>query len=327
MLNFKENKMKKRVLVICIFILFFCVAENFSTVYAEDKINVVLARVGGDPFYKTVECAAIAKAKELDINLTVQSMLNFEIAEQTRVLDAITQTKPDVIVTAPVDDVGMIPAFKRIRDAGIKIVTYDTRLDDIELVDAEIITDNYQQGVMAADALANLVGEKGKVMILSDMPGIYTTGEEQRGFEETIVNYPDIEFLGTEYHNNDQNRGVQIVNAKLVSDPDLAGIFATNTFGSLAVKAALEESNKVGKVKVVAYDTPVEMIVGLQEGVYDVILAYEAYEEGTLAIEAAYALAKGEEVEPLQYVGNVLLDKDNVDDPELLYLRYVDTCE
>ncbi len=291
-------------------------------------IKLVLARVGGDPFYKTVECGAIAEAKQLGVDLQVQSMANFEIAEQTRVLDAIIQTKPTVLISAPVDPNGVLPVFKRVREAGIKIVTYDTRLSDTSMTDTEVITDNYEQGKMAADALVKAIGDKGgKVFVLSDMPGIYTTGEEQRGFEDQIKTYSNINYLGTQYHNNDQNNAVQIVNSVLVANPDLAGIFATNTFGSQAVATALTESKKVGVVKVVAYDTTDEIIQGLKDGVFSAVLAYEAEKEGVLAVQAAVKLANGESVEKLYNVGNVVLTKENVDNPDLLYLRYTNECK
>ncbi len=302
------------------------VAVEEEAAPAEEPIKLVLARVGGDPFYKTVECGALAEAERLGVELQVQSMANFEVAEQTRVLDAIIQTKPDAIITAPVEPIGVAPVFERILEAGITIVTYDTRLDDTSLTQAEVITDNFEQGKLAAQALAEAIGETGKVFILSDTPGIYTTEQEQLGFEEEIQKYPNIEYLGTEFHNNDQMRGAEIVNSKLVAVPDLAGIFATNTFGSIAVAAALRESGKVGDVKVVAYDTPQEIIDGLKEGVFQAVLAYEAYKEGVLAVQAAVNLVKGEPVEKLQMVGNVVITLDNVDDPDLAYLRYVDEC-
>ena len=40
----------------------------------------------GHPFYKTVECAALAEAAKLGVDLEIQGMSNFEIATQTTVL-------------------------------------------------------------------------------------------------------------------------------------------------------------------------------------------------------------------------------------------------
>jgi len=291
-----------------------------------EPVKIVMARVAGDPFYKTVECAAIEEAKKLGVDLQIQSLANFEIAEQTRVLDAIIQTKPDVIITAPVDANGVIPVFKRAKEAGIIMVGFDTTLADKSLVGTEIVTDNYEQGVLAADALAKAIGEKGKVFVLSAMPGLTTTDQEQEGFEEQIAKYPDIEYLGTEFHNQDQNRGVSIVNSILQAHPDLEGIFTTTTFGSQAAVTALREAKKIGEVKVIGYDTTEEIIQGLKDGVFVAVLAYEARQEGILAVDAAVKLARGESVEEIYTVGNKVLTIDNVDDPENLGLRYVSEC-
>jgi ribose transport system substrate-binding protein len=293
----------------------------------DDKIKIVLARVTGDPFYKTVECAAIAEAAKLGAELEVQGMANFEIAEQTRVLDAILQTKPDVIITAPVDADGMIPAFQRIKEAGIPVVIFDTTLNDKSLIVTEVVTDNFDQGKMAADALAKEIGETGKVFVLNTVPGLPTTDAEQQGFEEQIKNYPNIEYLGAEFNNNDQNRAVEIINAMLTANPDLAGFFATNTFGSQAAAAALRAAGKEGQVKIIAYDTTEEIIQGLKDGIFSAVLAYEAAKEGELAVQAAVKAVKGEAVDKLYKVGNKILNVDNVDNAENLYLRYVNECK
>jgi ribose transport system substrate-binding protein len=292
-----------------------------------EPARIVMIRVTGDPFYKTVECGALEEAARLGVDLEVQGLANFEIAEQTRVIDAVLATSPDAIILAPVDPTGVVPAIEKINEAGIPVITFDTRLDDPSIVDAEVITDNYEQGVLAADALAGAIGEEGKVFVLSDMPGIATTGEEQRGFEDRIAEYPNIEYLGTQFHNNDQNAGVSITKSIITANPDLAGIFATNTFGSQAVATALRELDMVGDVKVIAYDTSEEIIQGLKDGVFEAVLAYEARKEGVLSVSAAAALVRGEDVDVLNMVGNRVLTVDNVDDPENMELRYVDTCE
>jgi ribose transport system substrate-binding protein len=293
----------------------------------DEKLKIVMARVTGDPFYKTVECAALAEAAKLGVDLEIQGMSNFEIAEQTRVLDAIVQTKPDVIITAPVDADGMIPAFQRIKDAGIPAVIFDTTLNDKSLIVTEVVTDNFEQGKLAADALAKTIGETGKVFVLNTYPGLPTTDAEQQGFEEQIKNYPNIEYLGTEFNNNDQNRAVEIVNAMLTAHPDLAGFFATNTFGSQAAAAALRAAGKEGQVKIIAYDTTEEIIQGLKDGIFSAVLAYEAAKEGELAVQAAVKAAKGESVDKIYKVGNKILTADNVDNAENLYLRYVNECK
>ena len=316
------------VILIISFVLTACATAATEAPPAEvAKPKIVLVRITGDPFYKTVECAALEEAKKLGVDLELQGMANFEIAEQTRVLDAVIQTKPDVIITAPVDGEGVIPVFKRIKEAGIKSVIYDTTLNDESLYETDIVTDNFEQGKMAADALAESIGKKGKVFVLNTQPGLPTTDAEQKGFEEQIKTYPDIEFLGTEFHNSDQNRAVEITNAMLQAHPDLAGFFATNTFGAQAGASAIRAANKIGEVKIIGYDTTDEIIQGLKDGVFVAVLAYEARKEGELAIQSAVKAFNGETLEKMQTVGNKVLTVDNVDDPDNLGLRYVNECK
>lgn len=304
-----------------------CTAQGGDTgkAGADDKPSIVMARVSGDPFYTTLECAAVEEAKKLGVDLEIQGMPNYEVAEQTRVLNTILAKKPDVILTAPADPDGMVPAFKSAKDAGVKMITFDTTLSDESLVASSVITDNADQGRLAAEALAKAIGEKGKVFVLSDTPGVTTTEAEQRGFEKEIAKYPNIKYLGTEFHNNDQNKAVSVISAVLTRDSDLAGIFATNTFGSQAAATALRQSNQVGKIKVIAYDTSQEILDGLEEGVFAAVIAYEARKEGALAVEAAVKLAKGEKIDKLYQVQNAVITKENLAElgPKFVY---VDTC-
>ena len=220
----------------------------------------------------------------------------------------------------------MIPAFQRIKEAGIPAVIFDTTLNDKSL-----IVTRWSPTTLNKASGCGRPGENdrrnGKVFVLNTYPGLPTTDAEQQGFEEQIKTYPNIEYLGTEFNNNDQNRAVEIINAMLTAHPDLAGFFATNTFGSQAAAAALRAAGKEGQVKIIAYDTTEEIIQGLKDGIFSAVLAYEAAKEGELAVQAAVKAAKGEFVDKLYKVGNKILTADNVDNAENLYLRYVNECK
>lgn len=296
------------------------------TVQAAESIRVVMARVSGDPFYKTLECAARTEAIKRGVKLEIVGMANYDVAEQTRVLNAIIATRPDVIITAPVDPVGVIPIFRTVQSQGIGMVTFDTTLSDTKAVAAQIVVDNREQGRLAADSLAKSIGNKGKVFVLSDMPGMTTTDEEQKGFEEQIKKYPDIKYLGTEYHNNDQNKAVATINAVMTRSPDLAGLFTTNTFGSQAASTAMRQTGRIGKVKIIAYDTTEEILDGLKQGVFAGVIAYEARAEGVLAIDAAARLAMKQPVEKIRTVKSMVLTSENLEKfgPEFVY---VNSCQ
>jgi ribose transport system substrate-binding protein len=296
------------------------------TAFNNASVKITMVRVTGDPFYKTLECAATVEARRLGVSFTVTGTPNYEVSSQTTVLDAVIATHPNVIMTAPVDPTGVIPVFQAVKTAGIKMVTFDTTLNDAALVNSQVVTNNTQQGTYAADALAKAIGNTGLVFTLADMPGVTTTGQEVQGFNAEIAKTSQIQNLGTQYDNNDQNKAVSLVNSVLSAHPNLAGIFTTNTFASQAAATALQERHIApGTVKIIAYDTTQQILDGLKAGVYAAVIAYQARNEGVDAVDAALRLAKGESV-PHQYlVGNAVLTQANVDQLGSQYV-YVTAC-
>jgi ribose transport system substrate-binding protein len=74
----------------------------------------------------------------------------------------------------------------------IKVAFVDTTLDDTSKVVTAIATDNAAGGAAAADALAKLIGEKGKVLVIAFQAGASTSAQRQKGFENEIKKYPNI---------------------------------------------------------------------------------------------------------------------------------------
>jgi ribose transport system substrate-binding protein len=52
-------------------------------------------------------------------------------------------------------------------------------------------------------------------MVISVKPGISTTDQRQQGFEEAIKKYPNIEYLGTEYCNDNPTLAAFITTSTL----------------------------------------------------------------------------------------------------------------
>src|SRR4029453_15885349 len=106
------------------------------------------------------------------------------------------------ILIAPNDRTAMIAPIQEAVDAGIAVFTVDTFIE-ADIAIANIASDNVLGGKMAAEALAELIGGKGQVYVQKVRAGISTTDQRQEGFEEGIKEYPDIEYLGADYNNDD----------------------------------------------------------------------------------------------------------------------------
>lgn len=282
----------------------------------------------GDNFYITMDCGAQAKAAALG-NMTVETQgpEQFDQSLQTPILNAVIQTKPDAIMMAPNDAQGMIAPIQAAIDAGIPVLCVDTTINsDIQLGD--VSTDNVEGGRLAARGLAEAIGGKGKVFVVNVKPGISTTDQRGAGFKEEVANYPDIEFIGEEFCNNDANLAAQIVGAKLQSDPDLAGIFGTNLFSAQGAAAGVREQGKTGVVKVVGFDAGPQQVQDLNSNVVDLLIAQHPGEIGEVAIQLLHDyLTTGEPLDPKAYVtGATIVTRENIADPAVARYLYVAEC-
>jgi ribose transport system substrate-binding protein len=150
----------------------------------------LIVGVIGDEFYTTMECGAQTAAQELGAELDVQGPDAFSAAEQTPVLNAAIQANPDAILIAPTDVTAMVAPIQTAVNQDIPVVLVDTTIKKEEIAVARISSDNVKGGMLAGEALAKLIGEEGKVMIISVTPGISSTDQRKQGFEEAASSAP-----------------------------------------------------------------------------------------------------------------------------------------
>ena len=150
----------------------------------------------------------------------------------------------------------------------------------------------------AADALAELIGEEGTVMVISVNPGISSTDARQAGFEEQIATYPDIEYIGTEFSNNEPARAAEILTATLAANPDLNGVFAANLFSAQGTATGLVQAGAQDDVTVVGFDAGAAQVEQLQAGDVQALVVQKPYDIGYQGVEQAIAAVQRRRGDP-----------------------------
>jgi ribose transport system substrate-binding protein len=293
----------------------------------QDAFNVTFIQgIVGDNFYVTMDCGARAKAEDLgNITIDTQAPERFDQTLQTPILNAVVQSQPDAIMMAPNDRRGMIAPIQAAIDAGVPVLCVDTTIEsDIQLGD--IATDNVEGGRLAARGLAEAIGGSGKVFVVNVKPGISTTDMREEGFRDALENeFPDIEYLGQEYCDDDANIAAQITSARLQSDPDLAGIFGTNLFSAEGAATGLRSAG-ASKVKIVGFDAGPKQVEDLEQGVVQALIAQKPADIGKAGVEQAIAALKGEPVQKKIGTGFVVVTKENMNDPDVKPFLYKSSC-
>ncbi len=168
-------------------------------------------------------------------------------------------------------------------EAGIPVVTLDSDLPNSKRV-AFVGTGNYGAGYRGGLKLAELVGGRGKVAVLTKV-GQPNLEERVRGYREALAQYPDIEIVRVADTKSEVPMAAQAAAAVLAAIPDLAGFGCVEAAGGAGCATALREADMAGKVKVVAMDRDNDILNYIREGVIDATIAQQT------ALMAYYGLA------------------------------------
>ncbi len=286
-----------------------------------------------DAFYITMRKGAEMAAKAVGCELLFQGAPDFNPVTQVPVLQAVIARKPDAILIAPTDKQQLIAPIQQAADAGIPVITVDTFIDDGRYQDGEgpgdfplsyVATDNVLGGFLGGVALAKAIGERGKVYVSNVKPGISTTDQREEGFKLAMRAYPNISVLDTEFNDDDANKAAAQVQAVFARNPDLAGVFGANLFSAIGSADGVKSLGKSGTIKVVAFDTPTRIVDDLKSGLVDFAIAQHPAEIGYYGVMTAYAAIHDASVPPHIGTGITVMDKTNIDDPEIRKFVYSD---
>ena len=289
----------------------------------KDYKMTLIAGVKGDEFYITMDCGAKEKAQELGVTLDFQGPDQFDAAQQTPIVDAVAAKSPDAILIAPTDTKALFAPITQAAQNS-KIVLVDTTLEDPSMAVSQIASDNLEGGRTAASTLLDLIGGKGKVMVVNVKPGISTTDQRGQGFEEGVKGKPGVTYLGQEYSQDDPAKAAAIVTATLAKNPDLKGIFAANLFSAEGAASGLRQAGKLGDVKIVGFDAGPKQVQDLKDGLVQALIAQKPADIGAQGVEQAYNALEGKPTKDKIGTGAEVVTKDNL--AEMQDVLYKPSC-
>ena len=164
-------------------------------------------------------------------------------------------------------------AVNKAVDAGIPVVTLDSDLPNSKRI-TFVGTGNYDAGFRGGIKLAELVGGKGKVAILTKI-GQPNLEERVRGYKEALVTYPGIEITRIADTKSEVPMAAQVAAAVLSAVPDLAGFGCVEAAGGAGCATAVKEAGLSGKIKVVAMDRDNDILNYIKNGIIDATIVQQ----------------------------------------------------
>lgn len=269
------------------------------------------------PWYDVVQqgvAKAVAEFKERGIEIEVKwdAIPEAEITAHMKRIEANIAAQPDGLAISCLDPATNTQLINDAVNAGLNVMTFDT--DAPESLRTLYVGHNkdFQDGHDLGEFLAEKIGKKGKIGILSGTLTAPNHVGRVNGFKEAMAQYPDIKIVFERPDNDDLQKAVDLTESALQAHPDLVGLFCCNASNPIGAARAIVNAGKVGQVHIAGMDDMPETLEFIKEGVIDVVKVQRQWEIGYWAIYYLVAMYQGHTVPQEHPTGSRFLTKEDL---------------
>jgi ribose transport system substrate-binding protein len=302
-----------------------------STTNGQKKLTIAVIPKGTThEFWKSIHAGSLKAARELsaqgnEIEVIWKGPLREDDREQQiQVVEGFSSQGVNGIVLAPLDNRALVRPVEEAKRAGVPTVIIDSALESDNIV-SFVATDNRKGGMLAADKMGELLGGKGKVLLLRYQEGSASTQDREDGFiEELKKKYPAMELISS-----DQYAGATRDTAKRASEnllnrfgDDVQGIFTPNESATAGMLLALQDIGKAGKITFVGFDTSETFTEAMRNKQLQGFVVQNPFNMGYLGVRTMVEHLQGKPVEKRIDTGVTLVTPDNLDSADIQTLLH-----
>ena len=276
-------------------------------------------------FWQTVHAGAVAAGREADIEIEwIGPPQETDFSRQIEIVDSMINGRMDGIVLAPTEATALVRSVERAAQQGIPLTIFDSGVNTEDYV-SYVSTNNYQAGVLGARKLAELIGNKGKIVMVKMVPGSSSTMEREKGFEDTLAKeFPEIEIADARYCMSDRAKALEVSENMLTAHSDLDAMFASAEPATVGAAKAVRGRQLGDKVLLVGFDFSDTIEQDLKDGVTDALVVQDPFQIGYTAVKTITQALNGETPEKRIETPIHVLTADDLARPEIDELLHPD---
>jgi ribose transport system substrate-binding protein len=229
-------------------------ADEVDKVKSGNYKAAILWHTSGD-FVNAVGRGIKDQFAKLNIKVVSETDAAFDAATQASQVETVMALNPDIVITLVVDPVSGAQAFRKVIDAGKKLVLisnvpegYTHGKDYVGVVS----DDFFGMGTAAADLMGKALNKAGKVGYIFHDASYYVTNQRDESFKAVLGQcFPDISVVAQQGM-ADPAKGQELASAMITQHSDLTGIYVPWDQPAEGVVAAIRDSGKT--IKVVTMD-------------------------------------------------------------------------
>ncbi len=272
-------------------------------------------------YWKSIHAGAIKAQRELEdvVVLWKGASRENDREQQIAIVENFVNARVSGIVIAPLDETALVRPLQEAVRAGIPVVIMDSDLRGEPGRDyvSYVATDNAAAGRRAARHMGELLGGRGRVIVMRYQVGSGSTALREDGFLAGLAECcPDVEVVSSDqYAGPTTETGMVKAENLLNRYPDVDGIFCACEPIAWGLVLALRNAGRAGRVKVVAFDPSSSMIEALQRGEVHGLVLQDPLTMGETAVRVMVEHLRGRPVESRIDTGSEIATLENMHDP------------
>jgi len=198
--------MRKTIVLLLVLLSAIAFGCNRSKSGGKKLTIAVIPKGTSHEFWKSIHAGAVKAARELstpgaEVEVIWKGPLREDDREQQiQVVEGFASQGVNGIVLAPLDNRALARPVEEAKTAGVPTVIIDSALESQSIL-SFVSTDNRKGGMLGADRLGELMGGKGKAILLRYAEGSASTEEREAGFlQEMKQKFPNIELISTDQY-------------------------------------------------------------------------------------------------------------------------------
>ena len=302
-----------------------CTGGGAATSGADgDKPYIAIVSKGSQhQFWQAVQKGATDEAAKLGADITYEGPASeSEVDKQLTMLQTALDKNPAAICFAALDSKAATPYLEKAKEKNIPVVGFDSGVDS-DIPVTTVTTDNVAAAGVAADKMAELIGDEGKVAVIVHDQTSQTGQDRRDGFLATMKDkHPNIEVVAVEYGAGDPVKSADFAKAIMTANPDLKGFFGANEGSIKGVLNALKETGNEGKIVAIGYDSGQQQIDAINGGTQAGAITQNPIGIGAKCVSAAMDAIAGKTMDKVIDTGFMWFDKTNIDSAEIQAVLY-----
>ncbi len=283
---------------------------------AADVGACLITKTDTNPFFVKMKEGAIAKAKELGVNLkTYAGKIDGDSESQVAAIETcIADGAKGILITAS-DTKGIVPSLQKARDAGLLIIALDTPLEPADAADATFATDNFLAGELVGKWAAATLGDKAKdarvafLNLTASQPSVdvlrdqgFATGFGIDPKDKTkLGDEDDPRIAGRDLTDGNEEGGRRAMENLLQKDPNINVVHTINEPAAAGASEALKAVGREKDVLIVSIDGGCPGVKNVEAGVIGATSQQYPLQMAALGIEAIKKFADtGEKPKPTE---------------------------